>query len=75
MAEAENVQLIKDAYAALQRGDITTLLNSCDENVEWQGVIDTSGVLPQAGLWRGRAAIAEFFMRVAEATDLTAFEP
>ena len=70
MAEAENTQLIKDAYAAFQRGDIAAILNSCDDNVEWQGVIGTEG-----GLRRGHAQVAEFFKQVAETTDFVSFEP
>ena len=75
MAEAENTQVIKDAYAAFQRGDVAAIVNACDENVEWQGVIGTEGVLPQSGLRHGRAAVAEFFKQVAESTELNSFEP
>ena len=75
MAEAANTQLIKDAYAAFQRGDIASILNSCDDNVEWQGVIGTEGVLPQSGLRRGKAKVGEFFKQVADTTDFTSFEP
>jgi uncharacterized protein len=75
MSEAQNTQVIKDAYAAFQRGDIAAILNACDENVQWQGVIGTEGVLPQSGLRRGRAQVAEFFKQVAETTDFKSFEP
>ena len=75
MAEAENTQVIKDAYAAFQRGDVAAIVNACDENVEWHGVIGTEGVLPQSGLRHGRAAVAEFFKQVAESTDFNSFEP
>jgi ketosteroid isomerase-like protein len=75
MSEARNTQLVKDAYAAFQKGDIRTILDMLDENVEWHGVIGTEGVLPQAGRRRGRAAVAEFFRQVAESTTFEAFEP
>jgi ketosteroid isomerase-like protein len=75
MSDADNTQLVKDAYAAFQRGDIHAILDMLDENVEWHGVIGTEGVLPQAGRRRGRAAVAEFFRQVAEATVFEAFEP
>lgn len=75
MAEAENTQLVKDAYAAFQRGDINAILAVLDDNVEWQGVTGTEGVLPQAGLRRGRSAVAEFFSQVASTTDFERFEP
>ena len=75
MSEAQNTQVIKDAYAAFQRGDIKTILDSLDENVVWQGVIGTEGVLPQSGVRRGRAAVAEFFKQVSDTTDFTEFTP
>jgi uncharacterized protein len=75
MSEAQNTQVIKDAYAAFQRGDIKTILDSLDENVVWQGVIGTEGVLPQSGVRRGRAAVAEFFKQVGDTTDFTEFTP
>jgi len=75
MSEAQNTQVIKDAYAAFARGDIKAILDSLGENVVWQGVIGTEGVLPQSGVRRGRTAVAEFFKQVADTTDFTAFEP
>lgn len=75
MSETQNTQVVKDAYAAFQRGDIAAILNACDENVQWQGVIGTEGVLPQSGLRRGRAQVSEFFKQVAESTDFKSFEP
>lgn len=75
MSEAQNTQLVKDAYAAFQRGDINTILNMLDDAVDWQGVIGTEGVLPQAGRRHGRAAVAEFFKQVAEAITFDTFEP
>jgi uncharacterized protein len=75
MAEAENTQLVKDAYAAFGRGDIAAIVNMCDENVEWHGVVGTEGVLPQSGVRHGQAAIAEFFKQVADSTDFLSFEP
>jgi uncharacterized protein len=75
MSEAQNTQLIKDAYAAFQRGDVKAILDSLDDNVVWQGVIGTEGVLPQSGVRRGRAAVAEFFKQVADSTDFTEFTP
>jgi ketosteroid isomerase-like protein len=75
MAETENLRLIRDAYAAFKRGDITTMLNSCDESVEWLGITGTDSVLPKTALQRGRIAVATFFKHVAETTGFTAFEP
>jgi len=75
MSEAQNTQLVKDAYAAFQRGDINTILDMLDDAVDWHGVIGTEGVLPQAGPRHGRAAVAEFFKQVGESTTFDTFEP
>jgi len=75
MSEAQNTQIIKDAFAAFGRGDIKAILDSLADNVVWQGVIGTEGVLPQSGIRRGRAAVAEFFKQVADTTDFTEFAP
>jgi hypothetical protein len=75
MSETQNTQLVKDAYAAYLRGDIAAILQMLDDDIEWQGVIGTEGVMPQAGLRHGRAAVASFFQQVADTTDFMAFEP
>jgi len=73
--EAVNTNVVKEAYAAFQRGDIPAILAALDENVQWQAVIGTEGVLPHAGLRRGRSAVGEFFKQVSESLDFDAFEP
>ena len=75
MSDAQNIQLVKDAYAAFVRGDINAILDMLDDTIDWHGVIGTEGVLPQAGRRHGRAAVAEFFRQVAEATTFETFEP
>jgi len=75
MAEAENTQVVKDAYAAFGRGDVAAIVNLCDESVEWHGVVGTEGVLPQSGVRHGKPAVAEFFKQVSDSTDFLTFEP
>src|SRR5262245_38670790 len=75
MSEARNTQIAKDAYAAFRRGDIAAILAALDDEVQWQGVIGTEGVLPHAGPRRGRNAVAEFFGQVDATLEFTDFEP
>ncbi|HEV8318167.1 MAG TPA: nuclear transport factor 2 family protein [Vicinamibacterales bacterium] len=75
MSEARNTQLVKDAYAAFLRGDIAAILAVVDEAVQWQGVIGTEGVLPQAGLRQGRGAVGEFFSQVDATVAFDEFAP
>lgn len=75
MSEVQNTQVVQNAYAAFQRGDIPGVLATLDDNVEWQGVIGTEGVVPTAGLRRGRGAVGEFFQQVGDSIAFETFEP
>jgi ketosteroid isomerase-like protein len=71
MSEQSNVQVIQEAYAAFQRGDIQSILNSLSEDVEWIA----PGVEPVAGTYRGKEGAAQFFRKVKETVEFSAFEP
>ena len=73
--EAANTQLVQDAYAAFARGDITKLLDYMSDDVQWRPVIGAAKHVPFAGERKGKAAVAEFFTRVAESEDFEQFEP
>lgn len=75
MSEAQNTQVVKDAYAAFQRGDINTILGSLDDAVVWEAVKGTEGVVPTAGVRRGRPAVGEFFSQVNDSITFDVFEP
>lgn len=71
MSEQANVQVVQEAYAAFQRGDIQAILSSLSENVEWTA----PGVEPVAGTYRGRDGVANFFQKVKDTVEFSAFEP
>jgi len=75
MSEAQNTQVVKDAYAAFARGDVNGILAQVDDNVDWEAVKGTEGVMPTAGVRRGRKAVGEFFSQVASSIAFDAFEP
>jgi ketosteroid isomerase-like protein len=65
---SDNTQLIRDAYASFQQGDIASVLGILAERVEW----DVTSILPQAGSWRGRDGAQEFFEQLgSQWADLT----
>jgi uncharacterized protein len=70
-----NVQIVKNAYAAFQRGDVAAILAAVDDNAEWHGVKGAEGAAPYAGLRRGRTEVANFFAQVGSAFEFTKFEP
>jgi ketosteroid isomerase-like protein len=71
MSEQANVRLVQEAYAAFNRGDIQAVLNSLSDNVEWIA----PGVEPVAGTYRGKDGVAQFFQKVKETVEFSAFEP
>jgi ketosteroid isomerase-like protein len=75
MSEARNTETVKECYAAFQRGDVATILSKLDDNVEWEGVKGTEGVVPHAGVRHGRGAVTEFFQIVGSSLEFHAFEP
>jgi ketosteroid isomerase-like protein len=67
MGTQENLQVVKDGYAAFSRGDIPALLALMAEDVEWQ--IPGAG-LPLAGTYRGHDGVAKFFQKLAADTEI-----
>lgn len=71
MSEQANVLVVRDAYAAFQRGDIQAILDSLTENVEWLA----PPVEPVGGTYHGRDGVAQFFKNVNDNSEFTSFEP
>jgi uncharacterized protein len=70
MSAQQNVQIVKDAYAAFGRGDIQGLLALFAEDIEW--IIP--GEWPLAGTYRGRAGVAGLFQKVSEMLEISFLE-
>lgn len=56
MTAADSRQLVLASYEALNRGDVQGAMEALAEDAEWH----ESEVLPDTGVYRGRAAIREF---------------
>jgi ketosteroid isomerase-like protein len=67
----ENVESIKRAYAALNRGDIPTVLGFCDPEVEF----DNSNAVFDAAVHHGREGVREFFSEQAGMWASQRWEP
>ena len=72
MSEQQNIQVIKDAYGAYERGDIESILASLTDNVDWY--LPGPEVIPGAGRFKGKDAVAQWFPRLADAEEVMAFE-
>lgn len=74
MSEQENVQLVKNAYANFESGNVQGILDVLSNDVEWitPGPPD---IMPAAGNRRGRNEVAQFFSALGESEDVELFEP
>jgi len=71
MSRQENVQVVKDTFAALGRGDMQGVLGLFAEGIEW--IIP--GEWPLAGSHRGHAGVADLFQKAFEMVDISFSEP
>ena len=75
MQEAQNTQVVQEAYAAFGRGDVQGILDRLTDDVIWKGVYGAAAHVPTSGERRGKAAVATFFKQVAETMKFSRFEP
>ena len=75
MNAEQNTAVVKQAYAAFERGDIPQLLALVDENVDWQPVIGAGPEVPTSGRRRGRAEVGRFFDTVGKSLSFSVFSP
>lgn len=71
MSEQDNLRLVQDGYEDFSRGDIQTLLAKFAEDIEWI----VPGSNPLSGTYKGRSSVGEFFKRLSDLTEISAFEP
>jgi ketosteroid isomerase-like protein len=74
MSEQNPVQIVKDAYAAFSRNDISSLINLMADDVSWY-LPGPQTVLPFAGRRKGKTEVNEFFSTLADVQDVERFEP
>jgi ketosteroid isomerase-like protein len=53
----ENVEIVREAFDAFNRGDLDAALQWMHPDIEWQ----TVDSFPDAGTYRGREAVGEFW--------------
>jgi ketosteroid isomerase-like protein len=72
MSTQENVQIVKDFFAAMGRGDKQGLLALSAENIEW---ILPGEDWPLAGTHRGHAGLADLLQKASEMLEISYPEP
>lgn len=73
MNEQENIRLVQQAYDNFKRGDISALLASFSEDIDWD--FPEIENVPFAGRRRGHEGAQQFFRSLAESQEVLAFEP
>ena len=72
MSIQENVQIVKDLFAAMGRGDKQGLLALSAEDIEW---IIPGEDWPLAGTHRGHAGLADLLQKASEMVETSFPEP
>jgi ketosteroid isomerase-like protein len=72
MSIQENVQIVKDFFAAMGRGDKRGLLALAAEDIEW---IVPGEDWPLAGTHRGHAGLADVLQKASETVETSYPEP
>jgi len=72
MSIQENVQIVKDLFAAMGRGDKQGLLALSAEDIEW---IIPGENWPLAGTHRGHAGLADLLQKASEMLEISYPEP
>ena len=73
MSEKENVQFIKDAYAAWLQGDLDTVFSTYTQDVEWW-FGGPPEIIPFAGPRQGHSQMREFFAKLNEVIEFEEYE-
>jgi ketosteroid isomerase-like protein len=72
MSEQQNLDVVRNVYAAFGRGDVAAIVAPLDPDISWR----TPGVpdLPTGGLRHGVAAVREFFGVLLNTFDIADFQ-
>src|SRR5712691_5173129 len=73
MTERENVQMVREMYAAFGRGDASVFLEALADDVEWSCYGPPTDPLYQPR--RGRPQVEQFFGILGNAVEIQKFEP
>lgn len=73
MTEQQNLEIIRNAYAAFGRNDIDAVLAQLTDDAVWE--MPGPSQIPYAGIFHGKAGVSEFFRLLAQTDDIEAFEP
>ena len=74
MSEQDNIQVVKDLYAAFGGGDFAVMLDFWVDDLVYY-VPGPPDILPWAGTLRGKAELRQWYEMVAKTLEFDFFEP
>jgi hypothetical protein len=69
-----NIQCVHNLYAAFARLDLSAILATLEENVDWF-FVGQPDVIPYAGVRHGREDVLNFFILLVKTVEVLAFGP
>jgi ketosteroid isomerase-like protein len=73
MNSQEIKQLVMEGYQRYQNKDIAGIVESCTDDVEWEGA--RSEAIPFSGIYHGKQQTAQYFRLLDQAVEALQFEP
>jgi ketosteroid isomerase-like protein len=74
MGANSNVETIRSVYAAFKQGDVSAILDTLSEDVDW-ATETSSTVAPWYGVRHGKDAVAAFFEQFGSTMEVEEFTP
>jgi uncharacterized protein len=72
VSAADNIRVVKQMFLALQDSNLTSVMNSFAEDIEW--FMPGAEHVPHAGPRHGKQEVAEAFAALAKHVDVVLFE-
>ena len=74
MSQQDNIQIVKEIYDAVGRGDVDAILERVTDDVDWAAEV-AGNAAPWHGPRTGKPGVASFFNDINTSIEITAFTP
>jgi uncharacterized protein len=70
-----NIQIVRDIYAAFSRGDVPGIMQHIADDLRAFGIVSEQRLIPWHIQISRKSDVPQFFKAIAESSDITRFEP
>jgi ketosteroid isomerase-like protein len=71
----KNIQIVKDIYAAFNRGDVPAIMQHMSDDLQGFGVVSEEKLIPWHIQISKKKDVPKFFQAIAASSEFTRFEP